>query len=242
LRAFVADLHIHTCLSACADVEMSPRRIAEEAKRKCLDILGVCDHNSAENAGAVAEAAGRLGIRVFPGLEITSREEVHVLALFETLESALSMQDEVYAHLTGENDEAVFGPQIIAGAEDEVLGFNPRLLLSAVTLALERVVDGVHTRQGLAIAAHIDRKSFGLLGQLGLVPVRLALDALEISPRMTLETAREKVGSTLPLIRASDAHALREVGAAKTTFSLEEGEFGDIRKAFLGLEGRRMIP
>ena len=241
MNSFRADLHVHTCLSACADVEMSPRRIAEEAKRKCLDILGVCDHNSAENAGAVAEAAGRLGIRVFPGLEITSREEVHVLALFETLESALSMQDEVYAHLTGENDEAAFGSQVVASAEDEVLGFNPKLLLSAVTLSLESVVDGVHTRQGLAIAAHIDRKSFGLLGQLGLIPVRLVLDALEISPRMTLEKARERIGSVLPLIRASDAHALREIGLATTSFALEAATVEEIRKAFLGLEGRRVI-
>ena len=220
---------------------MSPRRIAGEAKRKCLDILGVCDHNSAENAGAVADAAGRLGIRVFPGLEITSREEVHILALFETLESALSMQNEVYSHLSGENDETIFGPQVVASAEDEVLGFNPKLLLSAVTLSLASVVDGIHAREGLAIAAHIDRKSFGLLGQLGFVPERLALDALEISPRLTMEEARTRYGPSLPLLQSSDAHALREIGSAVTSFGLETASVEEIRKAFLGREGRCVI-
>lgn len=220
---------------------MSPRRIAEEAKRKCLDILGVCDHNSAENAGALTDAAGRLGIRVFPGLEITSREEVHVLALFETLESALSMQDEVYSHLSGENDETVFGPQVVASAEDEVLGFNPKLLLGAVTLSLASVVDGIHAREGLAIAAHIDRKSFGLLGQLGFVPERLALDALEISSHLSIEEARARYGAARPLVRSSDAHALREIGLATTSFALEAATVEEIRKAFLGLEGRRVI-
>ena len=220
---------------------MSPRRIAEEAKRKCLDILGVCDHNSAENAGAVAEAAGRLGIRVFPGLEITSREEVHILALFETLESALSMQDEVYGHLSGENDETVFGPQVVASAEDEVLGFNPKLLLGAVTLSLANVVDGIHAREGLAIAAHIDRKSFGLLGQLGFVPERLALDALEISPQLMIEEARTSVGPALPLVRFSDAHALKDIGSAVTSFELEAASVEEIRKALHGREGRCVI-
>jgi predicted metal-dependent phosphoesterase TrpH len=220
---------------------MSPRRIAGEAKRKCLDILGVCDHNSAENAGAVTDAAGRLGIRVFPGLEITSREEVHILALFETLESALSMQDEVYNHLSGENDETVFGPQVVASAEDEVLGFNTKLLLGAVTLSLASVVDGIHAREGLAIAAHIDRKSFGLLGQLGFVPDRLALDALEISPQLTIEEARTSVGRALPLVRFSDAHAMKDIGSAATSFELEAASVEEIRKALLGREGRCVI-
>ena len=241
MKTFRADLHIHTCLSVCADVEMSPRNIAAEAKRLNLDILGVCDHNSAENAGAVVEAAGRLGICVLPGLEITSQEEVHILALFEKLEEALSMQDEVYGRLTGENDETALGPQIIVDAEDEVLGFNQKLLLSAAGLSLENVVDHIRSRQGLAIAAHVDRESFGLLGQLGFIPERLALDALEISSYLSIGDARIRYGPAFPLVRSSDAHTLGEIGKATTSFALEAATVEEIRKAFLGIEGRRII-
>jgi len=238
LIPFKADLHVHTCLSACADVTMSPRRIAEEAKRKSLDILGVCDHNSAENAAAVSETAGRAGIRVFPGLEITTREEVHLLALFESIDSALSMQEEVYGHLAGENDETAFGRQVIADAEDEVVGFEAKFLLGAVTLSLGSVVESIHALRGLAIAAHVDRRAFGLIGQLGFVPQGLALDALEISPRLAREEARDKVASDLPLVRGSDAHKLQEIGTATTSFFLEDPAIGEVRKALLGVEGR----
>jgi PHP family Zn ribbon phosphoesterase len=242
LKTYKADLHIHTCLSPCADVEMSPRRIAEEAQKNHLEILGVCDHNSAENAAAVAEAAGRLGIRVIPGLEITSREEVHVLALFEEMEAALSMQAEVYAHLTGDNDETVFGPQVIADAEDNVVGFCPKLLLNAASLPLEGVVDHIRSRNGLAIAAHVDRESFGLMGQLGFIPERLTLDALEISPHLSMAEARERYGPAHPLIRSSDAHALRDIGRASTSFALETPAIEEIRMALAGLGGRRILP
>jgi 3',5'-nucleoside bisphosphate phosphatase len=241
LKTYTADLHIHTCLSPCADVEMSPRRIAEEARRQRLEILGVCDHNSAENAAAEAEAAGRFGIRVLPGMEITSREEVHILALFEELEAALSMQAEVYAHLAGDNDEAVFGPQVIADAEDGVVGFCPKLLINAASLSLEGVVDHVRSRNGLAIAAHVDRESFGLLGQLGFIPERLTLDALEISPHLSMAEARERYGSAHPLIRSSDAHALRDIGRASTSFALETPEIEEIRMALGGIGGRRIL-
>ena len=82
IKEFKADMHIHTCLSPCADLEMSPRNIIKEAKKKGLDIIGICDHNSAENFPAVEKSANKEGIKVIGGIEITSREEVHVLALF----------------------------------------------------------------------------------------------------------------------------------------------------------------
>ena len=103
LREFKADLHVHTCLSPCADWEMSPRKIIRRSREVQLDLIAVCDHNSAENAAAVMHEGRRNGVCVLPGLEICSREEVHVLALFGEPEQALAMQDLVYAQLSGEN-------------------------------------------------------------------------------------------------------------------------------------------
>jgi PHP family Zn ribbon phosphoesterase len=241
LKGFKADLHIHTCLSPCADLEMSPRNIVAAARRRDLDILGICDHNSAENAGALVEAARPLGLRVLPGLEITSQEEVHILALFDEVDTALAMQERVYASLPGENDDSVFGQQIIANGEDEVLGFNPKFLAGATTLTLEEVVGFIHVLRGLAVASHVDREGFGLIGQLGFIPDRLDLDALEISHRISLEEGRIKFGSAVPLISSSDAHFLSEIGQATTAFLLEAGTYEEIRLALKGSGGRTII-
>jgi hypothetical protein len=220
---------------------MSPRNIAEAARRRSLDLLGVCDHNSAENAGAVAEAAGRFGVRVLPGLEVTSREEVHILALFDEVEAALRLQERVYAALPGENDPDVFGLQVVANAEDEVLGFNGRLLAGAATLSLAEVVGAVHDLQGLAVASHVDREGFGIIGQLGFIPEDLPLDALEVSPRLSLEEGRRAFGPNRPLITASDAHAPDEIGRATTSFWLEAGTVEEIGMALRGLGERRIL-
>jgi PHP domain/PHP-associated len=240
VKTFRADLHIHTCLSPCADILMSPRNIAAAAKRKDLDLLGICDHNSAENAAAVAQAAGRLGIRVVPGLEVTSREEVHILALFDEMEAALSLQEQVYSFLPGENDEGVFGLQVIASADDDVLGTIGRFLAGATVLSLEDVVGAVHALRGLAVASHVDREGFGIIGQLGFIPDGLPLDALEVSRRLTIEEGRRAFGASRPLVTGSDAHTLEEIGLATMSFRLEAATVKEIGLALRGL-GERLV-
>ncbi len=240
LRNFKADLHIHTCLSPCTDLDMSPQAIALQAKHREIDILGICDHNSAENVPAVMRAADQFAIRVLPGMEVTSQEEVHVLALFDELEPALALQEIVYANLPGENDEEAFGMQVVVNAEGEVLHFNPRLLIGASSLSIEEVTDHIKALDGLAIASHIDREGFSLLGQLGFVPEHLALDALEISPRISFEEAEQRFHPELPLTCASDAHYLDDIGTGYTTFFIEDRTTREIRRALRNEDGRRI--
>ncbi|HHE71657.1 MAG TPA: PHP domain-containing protein, partial [Chloroflexi bacterium] len=83
MRAYRADLHIHTVLSACAEVEMIPPLIVAEALRKGLDILAITDHNATANAPAVRQAAEGTPLTVLLGMELQTREEVDVLCLFE---------------------------------------------------------------------------------------------------------------------------------------------------------------
>jgi len=131
LKNYKADLHIHTCLSPCADWEMSPKRIAEVCEHKHIDIIAICDHNSAENAGAVMRAGKEKGICVLPGIEICSKEEVHILTLFEKLDQANIMQEYVYSHLKGENNPELFGYQVVALETDEVVCESPKMLIGA---------------------------------------------------------------------------------------------------------------
>jgi predicted metal-dependent phosphoesterase TrpH len=235
-RRLAADLHIHTCLSPCGELEMSPRGIVGEALRKGIGIIGICDHNSAENASAVIEAAKGSELVVLPGMEITTREEVHIVGLFDRCAEALRVQELVYEHLHGENDEVVFGLQPVVNAEGEVLELNPRLLIGSADISVEETVRKIHEAGGLAIAAHIDREAFGIVAQLGFIPEELALDALEISSRMTLEEARRRYPEykRYYFFRSSDAHRLEEIGRAVTELEVVEGSWEAIRGMLSG--------
>jgi hypothetical protein len=236
LREFKADLHIHTCLSPCAELEMSPRNIVIAAKQKGLHVIGICDHNSAENVPAVKRNAQREGIAVIGGMEVTSREEVHLLALLGSEASLSAFQEMIYAHLHGANDAQLYGEQVIVNAEEEVVGFSDRLLIGATDLSMEQLVDRIHELDGLAIAAHVDREGFGMIGQLGFIPRGLPLDALEVADPAKRESIPEN--SRWPFITSSDAHRLEDVGKRVTTFWMQAASTAEIRRCFSGEEGR----
>ena len=241
LRPFKADLHVHTCLSPCTERDMSPKEIVNRAKIKEIDIIGICDHNSSENSSAVIKAAKKMNINVFPGLEVTSQEEVHVLALFDEVKNALKMQKYVYENLPGENDEEAFGMQVIVNEKEEVVGFNNKLLIGATTIPLEEIIQTIHSFDGIAIASHIDRESFSIIGQLGFIPDNLELDALEISPNITLEDAKRRFKNNYPITCFSDAHYPDDIGKAFTSFLLKDGSVAEIKKALKNEEGRKLI-
>ena len=241
LRPFKADLHIHTCLSPCTELDMSPTRILTAAKKKDIDIIGVCDHNSAENALAVMNAAKRMNISVFPGMEVTSQEEVHVVALFGEIENALKLQEYVYENLPGENDENAFGMQVIVNEEEEVLGSNNKLLIGATTIPLEKILQIIHSLNGIAIASHIDRESFSIISQLGFIPDNLEFDALEISPSITREEAKKRYSDNYPITCSSDAHYPEDIGQAFTSFLIKDGTFAEVKKALKSEDGRKLI-
>jgi len=241
LRLLRADLHIHTCLSPCTELDMSPKEIVNRAALKELDIIGICDHNTTENSQAAIEAGKKMNICVFPGMEVTSQEEVHVLAIFDELKSALDLQEYVYRNLPGENDEEAFGMQVIVDENDAVLGFNNRLLIGATTIPLEVVIRVIHSFNGLAIASHVDRESFSIIGQLGFIPENLELDALEISPRLTSEEAKKRYGNNYPITCSSDAHYPEDIGKGYTSLLLKEGSVSEMKKALKSEEGRKLM-
>jgi predicted metal-dependent phosphoesterase TrpH len=243
-RVITADLHVHTCLSPCATLDMTPQKIVEQARLTKLGLIAITDHNSAENIGAVIKAAEEIELVVIPGMEITTAEEAHVLGLFGSLDDALSMQELVYEHLTpGENDEELFGLQVIANELDEVEGMCDRLLIGATDLDLNRVVAGITERGGIAVAAHIDRESFSLLSQLGFIPPDVELAAVGISRRHTLSQARsmwpEYKGYTF--LSTSDAHDLHQLGSNPAKLRIEKPDFENLKLALAGQSGRQVI-
>jgi len=243
LKEFRCDLHIHTCLSPCADLGMYPRAIVEKSLEERLDVIAVCDHNSSENVLHVMNAARGKGLRVIPGMEVASREEVHLVALFENIDALLILQRTVYEHLPGTNVESVFGCQAIVNEFDEVEGFNERLLIGATDLSIDEIVATVHNLGGLAVASHIDRQGYGIISHLGFIPPGLRLDALEVSVRMGLKEARREFPELyrMAFIEASDAHFIEDIGKGATSLLLEEATVEEVRMAFRRQQGRRVV-
>jgi PHP family Zn ribbon phosphoesterase len=240
---FFADLHIHTCLSPCAELSMTPRGIIRKAASLGINIIAVCDHNSAENVAVTQELGRKRGITVIPGMEICSAEEVHLLGLFGRLEDALTMQEIVYAHLqSGENDEEVFGMQVVVNDADEVLAFNKRLLIGATDLPVNATVDLIHRFGGLAFAGHIDREGFGIISQLGFIPEGLAFDALELSGGIEPDAARQRFAAyrRFPWISSSDAHRIEDIGKRRTSFFMRHSTFEELCLALKGQGARKV--
>ena len=240
LRAFRCDLHVHTCLSPCAEFDMYPRALIDKCISEKLDMIAICDHNASENVKYVLQVAEGKPLTVLPGMEVTSREEVHLLALFDRLDLLLQLQTVVYHHLPGQNDENLFGCQVIVNDRDEVEGMNQRLLIGATQMSLQEIIDQIHALGGLAIACHIDRDSYSVISQLGFVDDGIPFDALEISHSTGIKRGRLRFPelSTRPFVESSDAHFIRDIGQGFTEIFLEAGTISELKMGFEKMRGR----
>jgi predicted metal-dependent phosphoesterase TrpH len=222
---------------------MYPSALVEAAVHRGLDIIAVCDHNASENTEYVIRAASKYGIKIVPGMEISSSEEVHIIALFESTENLYKIQHLVYNSLPGSNREEIFGCQAIVNDLDEVEGFNEKLLIGATTRPVEDWVKDIHDLGGLAVASHIDRESFSIISQLGFIPPDLRLDALEISARTGIPEARKEFAELyrMPFITSSDAHFIKDIGKAYTVIRMYDASLGELKMALAGVEGRMVL-
>jgi PHP family Zn ribbon phosphoesterase len=240
LRFFSADLHIHTCLSPCAELEMLPELIVGRAQELGLQIIAVTDHNSVANVASVVNAARGTGVTVLPGAEVQTREEVHMVTLFDTLEQALSWQEQIYANLPPlKNDEALFGEQLLLDAAGEPAGYLDRLLLTSTDFSVEDVVQRVRELDGLCIPAHVDRTMYSIIANLGFIPPELEVVGVEISVNIGPVEARRRFPQleNYSLIANGDAHRLKEM-VRRTTFKMVAPTVAEISLALRGLEER----
>ncbi len=219
---------------------MYPRTVVDKSIEEQLDIIAICDHNAMENVRFVLKSVEGKPLIVLPGMEITSSEEVHLLALFDNFDDLVKIQNIVYDHLPGTNREEIFGCQAIVNDLDEVEGFNDRFLLGATEISLLEIIHHIHAFGGLAIASHIDREGFSILGQLGFIDPDIPLDALEISHRTGIRDARLKYPelSHFPFVESSDAHSIKDIGRGVTTMFLQRATISELKMAFEHRGGR----
>lgn len=256
IQKYEADLHIHTLLSPCGEIEMIPSLIIESAVRAGLDIIGIADHNSCENADAVIKASIGSSVKVLPGLEVQSMEGIHLLCLFDTVEQANEMQEAVYAALPspllakegpGEVERSakrakVFQEQLIVDSSDEFIGYCERHLSLPTSMSIDELWERVENLNGILIPSHIDRRSTGLCDVLGMLPEEPDFPAVEISRNMTPLEARTTYPSIgdRSIVCNSDAHWLSAIGERRTTFYIEHRTVAEIRMACRGEFGRRV--
>ena len=243
LKPFLADLHVHTVLSGCAEVEMIPPLILQQAKRLGLSLIAITDHNSCHNAEAVIQASTGTGIHVLPGMELQSKEEVHLLCLFDTVRQCQAWQEEVFQRLPAlGNKEEIFGAQFVVDSVGEWVRTEERFLAGATNIGLEEVVAEVHSMGGIVIPAHVDRPAFSLLSNLGFVPESLKVHALEVTPQFIPKIGLEKWPQLKAwcLIVNGDAHRLQEM-QNRTLFKMEAPIVQEIHLALQGKQGRRVV-
>lgn len=210
------DLHMHSCLSPCGDEAMTPGNIAGMARLKGLDLIAVTDHNTARQLPAVEAACRAMGVSLLPGLELCTREEVHLLAYFRSVSEAVAFSDRVYDLLPDiPNMPDFFGRQGIMDAEDNETGVEPRLLISALDMDLESLTREIRAFSGLPVPAHINRGSNGLLNALGFLPPGSDFVALEITPELPCPGDY----SGWKILHTSDAHRLEDI--SERVFSLD---------------------
>lgn len=175
------DLHIHSCLSPCGDMDMTPNNIVNMAKLLELDAIAVSDHNSAKNLPATAKLAEQNGLLLVPAIEACSAEEVHLLCLFQTLEGALSCSELLESHLPDiPNDPEIFGRQVILDEEDHPIGEEKKLLINALDLGIDRLLPLVRECGGLVIPAHVDKNAYSILSNLGYIPPEYGFSCIEV--------------------------------------------------------------
>jgi predicted metal-dependent phosphoesterase TrpH len=240
-----ADFHLHSVLSPCGDLAMSPAAILDKAVEIGLNCAALTDHNSARNAPAWRAAAASRGVKALYGLEVRSAEEVDVLTIFDDVEAVLAFGEWVYAALPDiPCDARRFGEQIVVDADEEILAFEPRLLISGIRHDLETVCSEARSRGALVVGAHVDRAVDSILSQLGWVPEGLAVDAVEVT-RFSDEQALVRLHPSLaglPVVRFSDAHQVPDIGYQQTRFRVEEPTVAELKLALGGLEGRSAVP
>ncbi len=242
MRKYFYDLHIHSCLSPCGDEDMTPNNIAGMAALKGLNILALTDHNSTKNCPAFFEACRAQGIIPIAGMELSTAEDIHIVCLFEELEAAMRFGEEVRGHLMPiKNRPEIFGNQYIMNGDDEVIGEEELLLISATDLPLEDAVALAKSFGAHVHPAHIDRESNGMLAILGDIPPEYGFRVFELRERGSIEKlvgTVEELNENAALV-CSDAHYLWDISEAENSLTVDDEPYSSAlvrRRLFEKLE------
>lgn len=224
MNRYYYDLHIHSCLSPCGDDDNTPNNIAGMASLCGLNIVALTDHNTCDNCPAFFEAARRYGIIPIAGMELTTSEDIHVVCLFETLESAMAFSEKIKNFkIPYKNRPDIFGSQLILDGQDNIIGEEENLLINATLISIEEVPALVGEFNGICYPAHIDRQSNGIISILGTFPDSPHFNCVELYDNQKCEEYIQKYNlHDKKIIISSDAHNLCDMREHENYFDLDD--------------------
>lgn len=244
MTPYAYDLHVHSCLSPCADDDMTPNNIAGMAALKGLQIVALTDHNSCKNCPAFFEACKQQGIIAVAGMELSTAEDVHIVCLFERLEDAMAFDEEIHGHLMNiENRPEIFGNQLILDGDDNTVGTESKLLISATDLWMGDAVELARKYGAHVHPAHVDREANGIISVLGDIPSDYGFDCLEFNELSSVEEIKRKypVAKDALHVVSSDAHYLWDINEADNFIELDDEPYSSalVRKRLFEYLGGR---
>ena len=234
------DLHIHSCLSPCADDDMTPGNIAGMGSLNGLGIMALTDHNTCGNCPSFFKACRTYGIVPVPGMELTTSEDVHIICLFPELENAMAFNSDIAPRIMPiKNKPEIFGNQLYIDENDEVCGTEERLLISATDLNIPAAIKKVGEFGGVCYPAHIDRPSNGIITVLGDIPPEYGFRSVEFNDRANEAAYREKyaVVKNARALVSSDAHRLWNISMAENTVGIDDEPYSSslVRRRLIDL-------
>ncbi|MCT4594934.1 MAG: PHP domain-containing protein [Anaeromicrobium sp.] len=228
------DLHIHTSLSPCSSENMTPNNIINMSLLKGLDAIAITDHNATENCEVCMTLGKEKGLLVIPGMELQTKEEAHFVCLFEYIKDAHNFKDIVYDKLPNrKNDPKFFGNQWIYDRDDNIIGENERLLINSVSMSCNEAYKIIEKLNGVMIPAHVDKRAFSIIANLGFIPTDMDIKTLEISRKCDKNSflKKHKYLSKYNFIKNSDAHFLGDILEKENFLEVEEKSI----KSILGI-------
>lgn len=225
MSKYYYDLHMHSCLSPCADDYMTPATIAGMATLAGLQVVALTDHNTTKNCPAFFEACKAYGLVPIAGMELTTAEDIHVVCLFETLQAAMDFDEALQPYrIRIPNRPKIFGNQHIVDVDDNIIGTEEDLLINATTLSVQDAVEFARSYGASVHPAHIDREGNGIIAILGDLPEDIHFSTVEFHDREKEEEYR-KLYPSLQGKRAifcSDSHYLENIPDAANQIEIPD--------------------
>lgn len=217
------DLHLHSCLSPCGDMDMTPNNLVNMAKLLGLDVIALTDHNTSLNCEAAMKVGDAVGVLVIPGMELTTAEDIHAVCLFPTLKKALAFSAYVDENrIKVKNKAQIYGRQVIMNEDDEEIGEIEHLLIPASYIGISEAYAKVKEFGGVCYPAHIDRDSLSILSVLGEIDPFCGFKTAELADIAKLDAlkAQHPILNDMHIVTCSDAHYLENMKDAQNTLEL----------------------
>lgn len=216
------DLHMHSCLSPCGADDMTPNNLVNMAALAGLQVIAVSDHNTTRNVPAAMKVGQQAGVLVVPAMELTTKEDIHVLCLLPDPETAEDFRKYVYERLPQrKNRPKAFGHQYVMDENDEILEEETQILNFGSSIGIYETRALLEQFHGLAVPAHIDRPSYSLIGVMGNVDAEMGFRVYETTIDCDRQALMERYGFRGGFLSNSDAHDLIAIRDAERTLDVE---------------------